>query len=88
MKPIKIISFSCLTLFLIGLVFIAYAASTTISSEMDRPQWEENLTEWDYFYSWSILLGISLLLIWGLLCAIFGIIKVIDSRFGKQYTAS
>lgn len=46
-------------LFIISMIVIWYAAGTTISSGMDRPQWEENLTELDYFLIWC---GISLFL--------------------------
>ena len=55
MKPTKIILFTFLGLFLISLIFVGFAASHAISCGMDRPQWEEDLTEWDYFLAWSCI---------------------------------
>ena len=54
-KPLKIILLSFLGLFLLSLFFIGYASYTAISSCNDRPQWEEHLTEWDYFFAWSTM---------------------------------
>lgn len=74
MKPAKIILIIYLGLFLISLIFVWFAASQTVNSGMDRPQWEENLTATDYFLAWG---GISLILNAFLCFITFGIYSLI-----------
>lgn len=58
MKPYKVVLLSYSTLFLISLVFVWFTSEQTISCGVDRPQWEESFTVWDYFFVWS---GLSLI---------------------------
>lgn len=73
MKPYKIICLVFLGLFFVSLFFIWCAASETINSGMDRPQWEENLTEWHYFFAWG---GLSLIINCYLCFVTFGLYSI------------
>ena len=78
MKYSKIICLVFLGLFFVSLFYIWFAASETINSGLDRPQWEENLTVWHYFIAWGCLS----LIINGFLCFVtLGLYSIIVWAF-------
>lgn len=75
MKPVKIISIVYLGLYLLWLPFIYYLSWAELNTNIDRPQWEEQIGVWGYFGYGSLTALLVVILLWALTIGMYSIIK-------------
>jgi len=76
MKPIKVISLVYLCLYVLWLPVIYYMSWAELNTNLDRPQWEEHLGVWDYFFYGSITALLVIIVLWALTIGVYSIINL------------
>lgn len=76
MKPIKVISLVYLSLYLLWLPYVYYLSWGELHTDIDRPQWEENMGVWDYFFYGSITALLVIIVLWTLTIVVYSFINL------------
>ena len=76
MKPIKVISLVYLCLYVLWLPVTYYLSWAQLNTDLDRPQWEEHLGVWDYFFNGSITALLVIIVLWALTIGVYSIINL------------
>lgn len=84
MKPIKKISLGYIGLYLLWLPFIYYLSWSELNTNIDRPQWEEDMEVWDYFLYGSAAALFVILLLWALTVGVYSINNVIIQKHSNE----